>query len=96
MTQIYTFRGHISPVLCLVNHVSSDNSSLCIYSGDLNGQLRSWRIPNSNLDPYDAFDSNIIGPLLCGHTNSIWSLSLRVSFWFQILLIIHMYFFEFE
>ncbi|CAL8072132.1 unnamed protein product [Calicophoron daubneyi] len=80
---IYTFRGHDHPVLSLgvwANPSGSDSANqpvFVIYSGDLSGQLRSWRLPGLQLDPYDNFDPNIVGPLLRGHNDAIWCLSVR-------------------
>lgn len=103
MLQIFTFRGHDSPVLSLViwpsepsdmvdlgpvtnglgqsSHSPSPTSSpMVIFSGDLRGQLRCWRLPGLQMDPYDTFDPNVIGPVLQGHKDAIWSLSTLVCF----------------
>ncbi|TPP63493.1 Striatin [Fasciola gigantica] len=56
---------------------SSTSSPLVIFSGDLWGQLRCWRLPGLQMDPYDSFDPNVIGPVLQGHKDAIWSLSTR-------------------
>ena len=48
---VYTFRGHRGPVLCLA---MSPTGESC-YSGGADATIRSWNIPNSNIDPYDSF-----------------------------------------
>nr|QQY02589.1 striatin 1 [Cryptocotyle lingua] len=80
---VYTFRGHDSPVLSLATYTGSDvtepvgSSSMVIFSGDLTGQLRTWRLSNLRTDPYDAYDPAVAGPLLRGHTDAIWSMFVR-------------------
>lgn len=48
---VYTFRGHVGPVLCLA---MSSTGEQC-FSGGLDGSLQSWMIPGSNIDPYDSY-----------------------------------------
>lgn len=48
---VYTFRGHLGPVLCLAMSATGENC----YSGGVDGTIRCWNIPNSNIDPYDSF-----------------------------------------
>lgn len=48
---VYTFRAHDGPVLCLA---MSPTGESC-YSGGMDGTIRCWNIPNSNIDPYDSF-----------------------------------------
>jgi WD40 repeat protein len=48
---VYTFRAHEGPVLCLA---MSPTGESC-YSGGMDGTIRCWNIPNSNIDPYDSF-----------------------------------------
>ena len=51
---VYTFRAHEGPVLCLA---MSPTGESC-YSGGMDGTIRCWNIPNSNIDPYDSFGNN--------------------------------------
>ncbi|CAH8560214.1 unnamed protein product [Dicrocoelium dendriticum] len=77
---VYTFRGHNAPVLSLsmvTQPESSGSFSLVVFSGDLHGNLRSWRLSNLHWDPYDTFDPTVNGPLLRGHSDAIWSLVTR-------------------
>ncbi|CAH8438872.1 unnamed protein product [Schistosoma turkestanicum] len=85
---IYTFRGHNSPVLSVTMVPSlfkMDNSGhsglmispIYIYSGDLSGCIRSWCVSSLQLDPYDTFDTSMIGPTFEGHTDAVWSLCSR-------------------
>jgi len=48
---VYTFRGHVGPVLCLA---MSSTGEQC-FSGSLDGSLQCWNIPGSNIDPYDSY-----------------------------------------
>lgn len=54
-------------------------SPIYIYSGDLSGRIRSWCVSNLQLDPYDTFDTTMMGPIFEGHTDAVWSLCSRVS-----------------
>ncbi|CAH8442397.1 unnamed protein product [Schistosoma mattheei] len=85
---IYTFRGHNSPVLSVAmvpSLLKVDNSCqsglmispIYIYSGDLSGRIRSWCVSNLQLDPYDTFDTTMMGPIFEGHTDAVWSLCSR-------------------
>ena len=48
---LYTFRSHTGPVLCLAMSASGEQ----VYSGSLDGTIKVWTLPNSNIDPYDSF-----------------------------------------
>ncbi len=49
------------------------------FSGSLDGEIRSWRLGGLQLMLYENFDASVGGPLLKGHTDAVWSLSVRVS-----------------
>lgn len=51
---VYTFRGHVGPVLCLAVSASGEQC----YSGGIDSTIRCWNIPSSNIDPYDSFGKN--------------------------------------
>lgn len=68
---LYTFRCHNKPVLCLAVSGSGD---YC-YSGSLDSAIHCWNVPNSNIDPYDQFDPDILYTTLQGHSNAVWGLS---------------------
>ncbi|XP_023234216.1 striatin-3-like isoform X2 [Centruroides sculpturatus] len=72
---VYTFRGHVGPVLCLVMGSTGEQC----YSGGLDGTIRCWNIPNSNIDPYDSYDPGVLAATLCGHTDSVYGLSIHTS-----------------
>ncbi|VDO58466.1 unnamed protein product [Schistosoma margrebowiei] len=85
---IYTFRGHNSPVLSVAmvpSLLKVDNSCqsglmispIYIYSADLSGCIRSWCVSSLQLDPYDTFDTTMMGPIFEGHTDAVWSLCSR-------------------
>ncbi|KAM9314309.1 striatin-like [Pholidichthys leucotaenia] len=67
---IYTFRAHSGAVLCVTMSSSGDQ----LFSGGVDGTIQSWTTPNSNIDPYDSYDSSVLRGALCGHTDSVWSL----------------------
>ena len=48
---VYTFRGHVGPVLCLAMSATGEQC----FSGALDGSLQCWNIPGSNIDPYDSY-----------------------------------------
>ncbi|XP_064621222.1 striatin-3-like isoform X2 [Lineus longissimus] len=72
---VYTFRGHVGPVLCIAVSV---NGEQC-YSGGLDSTIRCWNIPSSNIDPYDSFDSNVLHETLDDHTDAVWCLAVHQS-----------------
>ncbi|KAJ8046016.1 Striatin-3 [Holothuria leucospilota] len=67
---IYTFRGHIGPVLC----VAVDTSGEHCFSGGTDAAIRYWNLPDSNLDPYDSYNPSVLADTLVGHTNAVWGL----------------------
>lgn len=70
---LYTFRGHNSPVLCLAINGTGEQC----FSGSLDGVINCWNLPNSNIDPYDNYDAEILRGALDGHTDSVWGLSVH-------------------
>ncbi|CAF2996072.1 unnamed protein product [Rotaria socialis] len=69
---IYTFRRHTGPVLCVAMNPSGEQ----FYSGGLDSIISVWNIPNSDVDPYDAYDSNVLCKVLEGHTDAVWQLAI--------------------
>lgn len=72
---VYTFRGHQGSVLCLA---MSPTGESC-YSGGADATIRSWNIPNSNIDPYDSFDPSVVADTMVAHTDAVWGLSIHSS-----------------
>lgn len=70
---LYTFRAHNGPVLCLA---MSTNGDQC-YSGGLDGVINCWNLPNSNIDPYDSYDPDVLKCSLEGHTDAVWRLAVN-------------------
>lgn len=68
---LYTFRSHNGPVLCLAISGSGEHC----YSGGLDGKIHCWTVPNSNIDPYDLFEPDVLNATLQGHTDSVWGLA---------------------
>lgn len=69
---LYTFRAHNGPVLCLAMSTSGE---IC-YSGGLDGEIHCWKLPNSNIDPYDSYDSGVLRQTLQGHADAVWGLCI--------------------
>ncbi|ESO08119.1 hypothetical protein HELRODRAFT_156657 [Helobdella robusta] len=70
---VYTFRGHVGPVLTLAMSATGENC----FSGGLDGTIRCWNIPNSNIDPYDSFDPSVLNTTISAHSDGIWGLSMH-------------------
>lgn len=47
------------------------------YSGGLDGVINCWNLPNSNIDPYDSYDSQVLKGAYDGHTDAVWGLSVN-------------------
>ena len=69
---LYTFRAHTAPVLCLAMSTTGEQC----YSGGLDGSIHCWNMPNSNIDPYDSYDENVLRCTLTGHTDAVWGLAV--------------------
>ena len=48
---IYTFRGHMGPVVAMELSPTGDN----LYTGGVDGVVCCWNVPSSNTDPYDVY-----------------------------------------
>ncbi|CAD7078740.1 unnamed protein product [Hermetia illucens] len=70
---LYTFRAHSGPVLSLA---MSTGGETC-FSGGLDGQIHCWKLPNSNIDPYDSYDPTVLRNTFEGHCDAIWGLSVN-------------------
>ncbi|XP_073988906.1 connector of kinase to AP-1 [Rhodnius prolixus] len=67
---LYTFRGHSGPVLCMCMSASGEQC----YSAATGGTIHCWKLPSVNIDPYDSFESSVLGCRLVGHTDAVWRL----------------------
>ncbi|XP_041355161.1 striatin-3-like isoform X3 [Gigantopelta aegis] len=72
---VYTFRGHVGPVLCLAISATGEQC----FSGGMDSTIKCWNIPNSNIDPYDSFDPSVLADTLIAHTDAVWGLSIHSS-----------------
>uniref|UniRef100_A0A9J7ZR37 Striatin, calmodulin binding protein 3 n=1 Tax=Cyprinus carpio carpio TaxID=630221 RepID=A0A9J7ZR37_CYPCA len=68
---IYTFRGHIGPVLSLAVTSSGEQC----FSGGIDSTIQWWNIPSSNVDPYDTYDPSVLAGTLLGHSDAVWGLA---------------------
>lgn len=48
---LYTFRKHLSPVLCVAINATGEEC----YSGCQDGHIFCWNVPSANIDPYDSY-----------------------------------------
>ncbi|KAA0187597.1 hypothetical protein HAZT_HAZT005620 [Hyalella azteca] len=67
---VYTFRGHMGPVLCLA--ITGDGEKC--FSAGLDGDIRIWNVPSINVDPYDSYESSVELGSLSGHLDAVWGL----------------------
>lgn len=67
---MYTFRNHKTPI----TKVALSKDAEYLYSGSLDGNIRVWRTPQVNMDPYDNFNPKIAADCLTSHTDAIWGL----------------------
>lgn len=72
---IYTFRGHVGAVLAIIMNPTGEQC----YSGGLDGSVRVWNLPNSNIDPYDAYDTDVLAQTLSDHTDAVWGLAFHTQ-----------------
>jgi striatin 1/3/4 len=72
---LYTFRSHNGPVTCLAMSASGDQC----YSGGLDGVINCWNLPNSNIDPYDSYDPEVIKGVYEDHTDAVWGLAVNAT-----------------
>lgn len=70
---VYTFRGHVGPVLCLAVSATGEQC----FSGGLDSSIYCWNIPSSSIDPYDSFDPGVLTTSLTAHTDAVWGLSIH-------------------
>lgn len=68
---VYTFRRHTGPILSVTMHPSGEQ----FYSSGLDSVIALWNIPSGDIDPYEAYDKNILCKTLDGHTDSVWQLA---------------------
>lgn len=62
-------------MLCLAISGSGEHC----YSGGLDGIINCWNVPNSNIDPYDLYEPDILNVTLQGHSDSVWGLAVLNS-----------------
>lgn len=70
---VHTYRGHRGGVLCVAMGVNGD---VC-FSGSTDTTIRVWKVPQSDIDPYDNYDPEIHRGVLQGHTDAIWDLAVH-------------------
>jgi striatin 1/3/4 len=70
---IHTFRGHRGGVLCVAMDVGGE---VC-FSGSADSNIRVWRVPSTDNDPYNNYDPEEHRGVLQGHTDAIWDLAVH-------------------
>ncbi|KAK6011404.1 WD domain, G-beta repeat protein, partial [Ostertagia ostertagi] len=48
---VYTFRGHLGPVLCMDLSPTGDH----LFTGGKDGVICCWNVPSTTGDPYEAY-----------------------------------------
>lgn len=75
---IYTLRGHRTPVLSMaINQAGSQ-----LFSGSLDGTIRTWNLPSLAIDPYDPFGALFLRVSFTYHVycTSMYNSSLLENF----------------
>lgn len=72
---VYTFRGHLGPVICLDLSPTGDN----LFSGGHDGVVCCWNVPSSNIDQHEAYDAKVLPERLKGHGDIVWSVAYHSS-----------------
>uniref|UniRef100_A0A1I7XP08 WD_REPEATS_REGION domain-containing protein n=1 Tax=Heterorhabditis bacteriophora TaxID=37862 RepID=A0A1I7XP08_HETBA len=72
---VYTFRGHLGPVLCMDLSPTGDH----LFTGGLDGVICCWNVPSSNGDPHEAYDPKVLSERLRGHVDAVWSIAFHSS-----------------
>ncbi|KAK6759048.1 hypothetical protein RB195_016333 [Necator americanus] len=72
---VYTFRGHMGPVLCIDLSPTGDH----LFTGGRDGVICCWNVPSTTGDPYEAYDPKVLSERLRGHKDSIWSIAYHSS-----------------
>jgi striatin 1/3/4 len=72
VSPIATFRGHTGPLTSLA--VSPTGES--IYTSSVDSTVRSWRVPDLNIGPYEPYDS-LQDRVFIGHTDIVWDVLIH-------------------
>ncbi|KAL6744223.1 hypothetical protein Aduo_017181 [Ancylostoma duodenale] len=72
---VYTFRGHLGPVLCMDLSPTGDH----LFTGGRDGVICCWNVPSTTGDPYEAYDPKVLSERLRGHKDAIWSIAYHSS-----------------
>ncbi|KJH47052.1 Striatin family protein [Dictyocaulus viviparus] len=72
---VYTFRGHLGPVLCMDLSPTGDY----LFTGGRDGVICCWNVPSATSDPYEAYDPKVLTERLRGHKDAIWSVAYHSS-----------------
>lgn len=72
---IYTFRGHLGPVVCMDLSISGDT----LYSGGFDGVVCCWTVPSSTIDQHAVYDPKVLYEKIRGHKDVIWSVAYHSS-----------------
>ncbi|XP_027766533.1 striatin-4-like [Empidonax traillii] len=54
------------------------DSGLCCSAG-VDAQIRCWRLPDLDMDPYDGYDPGVLSGVLEGHGDAVWGLAFNAS-----------------
>ncbi|CAH8540492.1 unnamed protein product [Heterobilharzia americana] len=87
LSPVHVYCGHEGPVLCLTtpSPLLSSTMSTAVFSGGLDGTIRSWRLPfgSSDFGLKDIFAPHeletVTGPVFENSTSPVWSIALHPS-----------------
>jgi striatin 1/3/4 len=66
---VATYRGHTGPLTSLAVSLTGKT----IYTTSVDATIRSWRVPDLNVDPYEPYDS-LVDRVFIGHTDIVWDI----------------------
>ncbi|CAH8681006.1 unnamed protein product [Schistosoma rodhaini] len=87
LSPVHVYCGHKGPVLCVTtpSPLLSSTMSTAVYSGGLDGTVRSWRLPSASnglglIDIYAPQElETVTGPVYANSSSSVWSIALHPS-----------------
>uniref|UniRef100_A0A094ZXY6 Striatin n=1 Tax=Schistosoma haematobium TaxID=6185 RepID=A0A094ZXY6_SCHHA len=87
LSPVHVYCGHKGPVLCVTtpSPLLSSTMSTAVYSGGLDGTVRSWRLPSASnglglIDIYAPQElETVTGPVFANSSSPVWSIAVHPS-----------------
>ncbi|CAH8599501.1 unnamed protein product [Schistosoma turkestanicum] len=87
LSPVHVYCGHKGPVLCVTtpSPMLSSTMNTAVYSGGLDGTVRSWRLPSASnglglIDIYAPQELDIVtGPVFDNSSSPVWSIVVHPS-----------------